>query len=76
MNFVKFFSTESKLTDFRLHTYFIWVVTHFEAWDLGIVSVRRRAADTNPLFTDDPLHVSGILFTDDPLHVFTFKSTI
>lgn len=35
MNLVKFFSTESKLTDLRLHTYFIWVGTHFEALNLG-----------------------------------------
>ena len=35
MNFVKFFYTESKLTDLRLHTYFIWVGTHFEALNLG-----------------------------------------
>lgn len=24
MNFIKFFSAESKLTNLRLHTYFIW----------------------------------------------------
>ena len=46
MNFVKFFYTESKLTDLRLHTYFIWVGTHFEALNLGGVS-SRCAAETS-----------------------------
>lgn len=55
MNFVKFFYTESKLTDLRLHTYFIWVVTHFEALDLGYrlgaAPPRRRNVFATPNFT-------------------------
>lgn len=56
MNFVKFFYTESKLTDLRLHTYFIWVGTHFEALNLGGgyrlgAPPRRRDVFATPNFT-------------------------
>lgn len=57
MNFVKFFYTESKLTDLRLHTYFIWVGTHFEALNLGYrlgaaaETPRRRNVFATPNFT-------------------------
>lgn len=54
MNFVKFFYTESKLTDLRLHTCFIWVVTHFEALNLGYRfggPPKRRNVFATPNFT-------------------------
>ena len=54
MNFVKFFYTESKLTDLRLHTYFIWVGTHFETLNLGYrlgAAPRRRNVFATPNFT-------------------------
>ena len=57
MNFVKFFSAESKLTDLRLHTYFIWVWAQFQRWNLGIVSTSRRADETYPLFADTQCNV-------------------
>ena len=61
MNFVKFFSAKSKLTNLRLHTYFIWVGTQFQRWNLGIVSTSRRADETIPLFTDTQCNVYAIL---------------
>ena len=61
MNFIKFFSAESKLTNLRLHTYFIWVGTQFQRWNLGVVSTSRRADETYPLFVVYLLHVSAMI---------------
>lgn len=71
MNFVKFFSAESKLTNLRLHTYFIWVGAQFQRWNLGIVSMSRRADETYPLFVVYLLHVFGMVFIGYSLHVST-----
>lgn len=54
MNFVKFFYTESKLTDLRLHTYLFGSGRTFRREIWGIVSApppRRRNVFATPNFT-------------------------
>lgn len=74
MNFVKFFSAESKLTNLRLHTYFIWVGTQFQRWNLGIVSTSRRAVSA--LCRLSVARIRYELYRLSVVRIYAYKSTI
>lgn len=74
MNFIKFFSAESKLTNLRLHTYFIWVGTQFQRWNLGIVSTARRAVSA--LCRLSVARIRYGLYRLFVARIYAYKSTI